>query len=369
MPKANCEYFSWIIWVSSILKFPSSSTSFLSHSKSCVHSGCWGMLSIHRWHWSPIYFTCLASMSFLLSIITLNTHSHWIAATCNSWLQSLQERICFLLYQAPCIPRWVMPGFNSSHQPALLVAQMVENLPATRDIWVRSLGWEDWATKTFINLVPRRGGGSISWRRYVPFWGEGSATPPSMEEVLALWGRWSCPGVLGVRVYRAKLCWDSHPAVLSHASRSNCLFQASRLSWLTVQLLWSSVLLVSESVPHLSQISDDRQEGPFWKQPKRLPVPNVTFLLLLFSCQVVSNCSRPHGLQHPRLPCPSLCPGVCPNSCPLSGWCHPIISSSVSLFSSCLQSSQHQVFNYHWIFIYLFYWSIVDLQCYVSLGL
>ena len=168
MPKANCEYFAWAIWVSSILKFPGSSTLFLSHSKSHVHCGCWGMLSTHRWPEvlsEREYFTCLASMSFLLSIITLNIHSHWIAATCNSWLQSLQERISFLLYQAPCIPSWVMPGFNSSYQLAFLVAQMVENLPATRDTWVWSLGWEDWATKTFINLVPRRGGGSISWRR------------------------------------------------------------------------------------------------------------------------------------------------------------------------------------------------------------
>ena len=27
----------------------------------------------------------------------------------------------------------------------------------------------------------------------------------------------------------------------------------------------------------------------------------------------------PHGLQHPRLPCPSPTPGACSNSCPLSG--------------------------------------------------
>ena len=40
----------------------------------------------------------------------------------------------------------------------------------------------------------------------------------------------------------------------------------------------------------------------------------------------------------PRLPCPSLSPGVCSNSCPLSRWCHPTISSCVTLFSSCLQS-------------------------------
>ena len=45
----------------------------------------------------------------------------------------------------------------------------------------------------------------------------------------------------------------------------------------------------------------------------------------------------PHGLQHARPPCPSPTPGVYSNSCPLSQWCHPIISSSVVPFSSCLQ--------------------------------
>ena len=39
--------------------------------------------------------------------------------------------------------------------------------------------------------------------------------------------------------------------------------------------------------------------------------------LLLFSCSALSNSLRLHGLQHTRLPCPSLCPGVCSNSCPL----------------------------------------------------
>ena len=47
---------------------------------------------------------------------------------------------------------------------------------------------------------------------------------------------------------------------------------------------------------------------------------------------------RPHGLQHARLPCPPLSPRVCSNSCPLSQWCHPTISSSVTLFSSHSQS-------------------------------
>ena len=46
----------------------------------------------------------------------------------------------------------------------------------------------------------------------------------------------------------------------------------------------------------------------------------------------------PRGLQHTRLPCPSLSPGVT-QICPLSHWCHPIIPSSVTPFSSCPQSS------------------------------
>ena len=50
------------------------------------------------------------------------------------------------------------------------------------------------------------------------------------------------------------------------------------------------------------------------------------------------DCLCPHGLQHTRLPCPSLSPRVFSNSCPLSGWCHPTISSSIIPFSSCPQS-------------------------------
>ena len=42
------------------------------------------------------------------------------------------------------------------------------------------------------------------------------------------------------------------------------------------------------------------------------------------------------GLQHIRLSCPSPSPRVCPSS--LHWWCHPTISSSVAVFSFCLQS-------------------------------
>ena len=40
----------------------------------------------------------------------------------------------------------------------------------------------------------------------------------------------------------------------------------------------------------------------------------------------------------PGFPFPSLSPGVCSNSSPLTWWCHSTISTSVTSFSSCLQS-------------------------------
>ena len=56
---------------------------------------------------------------------------------------------------------------------------------------------------------------------------------------------------------------------------------------------------------------------------------------------------RPHGLQHPRLPCLSPTPEV--YSCPLSQWCHPTISSCHPLFSH-LQSSSIRVFSNESVF-------------------
>ena len=62
------------------------------------------------------------------------------------------------------------------------------------------------------------------------------------------------------------------------------------------------------------------------------------WLLVQFSCSVVSHSLQPHRLQHIRPACWSPTSGVNSNSCPLSQWCHPTISSSVFPFSFCLQS-------------------------------
>ena len=54
---------------------------------------------------------------------------------------------------------------------------------------------------------------------------------------------------------------------------------------------------------------------------------------------------RSYGLQCTLFPYPLLFPGVCSNSCPLSRWWYPIISFSVTLFSSCSVFPSIRVFS------------------------
>ena len=74
----------------------------------------------------------------------------------------------------------------------------------------------------------------------------------------------------------------------------------------------------------------------------------------------MSNSLRPHGLQHARLPCPSLSLKVCSNSCPLSQWCHPTISSChpllflSSIFPSIRVFSNESVIHIRWPKYYSF---------------
>ena len=66
--------------------------------------------------------------------------------------------------------------------------------------------------------------------------------------------------------------------------------------------------------------------------------PMSFIMLLLFTCWVLSNFLRLHGLWHARLLCSPLSLWACSNSCSLSQWCYATISSSATSFSSCLQS-------------------------------
>ena len=66
--------------------------------------------------------------------------------------------------------------------------------------------------------------------------------------------------------------------------------------------------------------------------------PTWSWCSVQFSCSIMSDSLRPHGLQHAKSPCPSPNPRACSNSCSSSRWCHTIISSSVIPFPSWLES-------------------------------
>ena len=75
-------------------------------------------------------------------------------------------------------------------------------------------------------------------------------------------------------------------------------------------------------------------------------------MLLLSNHPVMSNSLWPYGVQHARHLCPSPPPEVCPSSCPSHQCCHPVISSSDTLFSFCPQSLlASEIFPMNWLFI------------------
>ena len=77
---------------------------------------------------------------------------------------------------------------------------------------------------------------------------------------------------------------------------------------------------------------------PFRYNLNKISYDYIALHATQFSCSVMPDSLRPHGLQHARLPCSSPTPRACSNSCPLRQWCHLTISSSVIPFSSRLQS-------------------------------
>ena len=90
-----------------------------------------------------------------------------------------------------------------------------------------------------------------------------------------------------------------------------------------------------------------------------LDVYSILPLCSLFGCQVMSDSSWPHGLQHARLPCPPLSPAVCSNSSielvmPSNhlNFCHPLllplIFPSIRVFSN--ESALHIRWPKYWSF-------------------
>ena len=67
------------------------------------------------------------------------------------------------------------------------------------------------------------------------------------------------------------------------------------------------------------------QRWIFPQVPRETPIKTSSINSIQSSHSVVFDSLWPQGLQHTRLPCPSLTLGACSNSCPSSQWCHPTI--------------------------------------------
>ena len=81
--------------------------------------------------------------------------------------------------------------------------------------------------------------------------------------------------------------------------------------------------------------------------------------LLLFSCSVMSDSLRLHGLQHARLPCLSPSPGAYSNLFPLSWWwwCHPSCPLSPPSPPAFNLSQHHDLLSQLFQILWPKYWS------------
>ena len=91
-------------------------------------------------------------------------------------------------------------------------------------------------------------------------------------------------------------------------------------------------------------------------------------LTACYCCSAAKSCTTlwPHGLQHPRLPCPSPPLRVCSNSCPLSQWSSfaRILKTPQFIDLSFLLGKVRIRIAFSFLFKEKFLnWSIVVLQC------
>ena len=140
-------------------------------------------------------------------------------------------------------------------------------------------------------------------------------------------------------------CWLSLPGckVRVALSPEAASARARELQPAACRPLWPRFFMLSHTCVSAGSVSlaeawDHTFRRTFELRSLRISVVWDQQGLPVYNCSVVSDSSRPHGLQHARLPCPSPSPGAYSNSCPLSQWFHPAISSSVVPFSSYPQS-------------------------------
>ena len=109
---------SWI-WLSDWTDW----TNWLIHWK--PENSLWNNIKSGRWSFNKICIEVSSTSFHGLIVKVIHQQEHvW------AWGWAVLMEAC------------VMPVFGGCHQSASLVAQTIKNLPAMRETWVQSLGWE-----------------------------------------------------------------------------------------------------------------------------------------------------------------------------------------------------------------------------------
>ena len=178
-------------------------------------------------------------------------------------------------------------------------------------------------------LAPSVPWGHLTWKRSWPSWSssrESRLTDSARLDVC--------------------ICVQPLISLCTLCNSKDCAHQAPLSTGFSWQEYWSGLPFPPPGdppspgvVPHLLRLLQE-DSSLLSHQEWLLMIQNgyQSYLLLLFSCWVMSDSLWPPKSQLSRFPCLSLSPGVCSDSCPLSQWCHLTILFSVIPFSSCPQS-------------------------------
>ena len=116
------------------------------------------------------------------------------------------------------------------------------------------------------------------------------------------------------------------------------IHEVDKLVWYTILRKWKIKIIWSFLIWCIwwnwTSVLDKISQQNVYGKKKNHSSASVQFSSVAQSCLTL----QPHGLQHSRTPCSSPTPGVCSSSCPLIQYCYLTISTSVTHFSSCLQS-------------------------------
>ena len=104
------------------------------------------------------------------------------------------------------------------------------------------------------------------------------------------------------------------------------LSPSSRPVWTVLKTMWTCVRQRQQGVRNVFSIhlwrlvmlaSTCHVASPESECERATEVAGQVYVYCCYSVTWSCLTLRPHGLQHARLPCPSLSPEVCPSSCPL----------------------------------------------------